>query len=91
MIRTFEVLGEENFKKICQKFDLTEEETKTLREIIEKWDALMVVSDFEIRLQKKMEVAIPKIAKFPSERQAQILPALLEINLLFAELGLKRR
>ncbi len=89
-MKTIEFLGEDNFQKICSDFSLNQKETEIVRQIIERWDETMKISDREARLNEKAKIAIEAFRKISPERQERVLGAIVKINLFFAEFSLKR-
>lgn len=88
---TIEFLGEENFLQICRNQNLSIQEIKTTREIIEKWDETMKIKDQEERMAKKIVIAAEKIADFSLEERGRILKALQAVTSLFVQLVRSRQ
>ena len=91
MRRTIEIIGENNFLKIMKKYRFSGREEKTIREILDGWDELvMTVPDTLERIRRKKELADSKISNFLPERKELIFKALLEITSLLVEIQQRR-
>ncbi len=77
-MKTVETIGEEKFLAICQKHNLIKREIYVVRKILEAWDDLMVIPNFEERQMKKMEIGAREISDFPKEGRNRIIAVISE-------------
>ncbi len=87
---TIQIIGKENFLKICKKFFLNKREIEVLRNLFEKWDRISEPIGSLEREAKKLIEGAEELVKIPEERRDRFLAALSEVSRLYAILGKER-
>lgn len=93
-METLEIVGEQNFRKICQAVGLTVEEENIVREIVVEWDKLVDADPFADKIERgdrKMGVFTQKTAKLDGPRRELSARALFQIRILFGKLSKRRQ